>query len=108
MGHEYRISQDFANLFSARRPVVQTLLNAFFKPVAFPSDVLVGLRVDKLGRSSVSYTLGLFSDITVPTSTACAVGAFVHVYVTPEGRPSALPDDTRSSLEELLVGEQQS
>ncbi|MFL6693036.1 MAG: acyl-CoA thioesterase, partial [Ramlibacter sp.] len=57
--------------------VVETQCN-FFEPLAFPQMVEAGLRVAKIGTSSVRYEVGLFlqgEPLTV------ARGHFVHVYV---------------------------
>ena len=51
---------------------------AYFSPVAFPDVVHVGIRVAKLGNSSVRYEIGIYrNDEQAPA----AVGHFVHVYV---------------------------
>ena len=48
------------------------------KPIAFPEDVDAGLRVAKLGRSSVTYEMGIFAR---GEDDAAAEGSFVHVFV---------------------------
>ena len=59
----------------------------------------VGLRVGKLGNSSVRYEIGLFAEGEPLTA---ALGHFVHVYVDRETRrPCALPERLRSVLEGL-------
>ena len=50
----------------------------FFKPVAFPEQLAAGLRVGKLGNSSVRYEIAIFKD---GEDTAAAAGHFVHVFV---------------------------
>lgn len=57
--------------------VVRNCCN-YFSSVAFPDRVTVGVRVQRLGTSSVTYALGLFREDEVQ---ACASGEFVHVYV---------------------------
>ncbi len=52
-------------------------------PVGFPDRLQVGLRVDRLGRKSITYRLGVF---TAGREEPCAVGRFVHVYVDVESR----------------------
>jgi acyl-CoA thioester hydrolase len=72
---------------------------AFFAPVAFPEPLSVGVRVTKLGRSSVRYELAVFRD---GARAAAAQGHFVHVYVDRrERRPVALPATLRAALEPL-------
>lgn len=78
--------------------VVQTQCD-YFEPIAFPQTVHAGLRVARLGHSSVRYELGLFAD---DAPLAAAVGQFVHVYVDRDSRePVALPDALRQALRGL-------
>jgi acyl-CoA thioester hydrolase len=75
----------------------------FFEPLTFPDIVHAGLRVARLGLSSVRYEIGLFRNDDV---TAAAQGHFVHVYVERESRKAtALPPETRVALEKILAGE---
>jgi acyl-CoA thioester hydrolase len=65
----------------------------FLSPVGFPDSLAIGLRVDRLGRSSITYALAVFRD---GESAPCAVGRFVHVYVDPgTRRPVPVPDVVR-------------
>jgi acyl-CoA thioester hydrolase len=75
----------------------------YLSEVSFPALLHVGLRLEKLGRSSVIYQLGLFrEDATEPS----AVGRFVHVYLDNASRkPVPIPAIIRSALEKLLVRE---
>jgi acyl-CoA thioester hydrolase len=50
----------------------------YFSEIAFPDVVTAGLRVGRLGTSSVRYEVGLFRN---DCPTAAAEGFFVHVYV---------------------------
>jgi acyl-CoA thioester hydrolase len=36
----------------------------FYKPLSFPGDIDVGIRVGKMGRSSVTYQVAVFSKLT--------------------------------------------
>ena len=73
----------------------------YFAPITFPDEVHAGLRVARLGRSSVRYEIGLFKN---DEATAAAQGHFVHVYVERESRKAtALPQQMRAALERLLV-----
>jgi acyl-CoA thioester hydrolase len=70
----------------------------FHAPLAFPQTVQAGLRVGKLGRSSVRYEIGLFGGESQPAAT----GWFVHVFVDRETRrPVDIPPRVRSALEAL-------
>ncbi|MCM0032181.1 acyl-CoA thioesterase [Sandarakinorhabdus limnophila] len=71
------------------------------RSVAFPEIVEAGLRIAKLGNSSVRWEVGLF---TAGHETPAAEGHFVHVYVDRETRrPAPLPDAWRQVLLPLVV-----
>ena len=77
----------------------------YFGSVAFPSIVDLGLRVNKLGKSSVTYEVGVFER---GSEDVRAVGGYTHVFVEREtNRPSAygMSEETRRGLERLLVDE---
>jgi len=79
--------------------VVETHCN-YFSPLSFPQTVDTGLRVAKLGASSVRYEIGLFGG-GEPMTAAC--GHFVHVYVDRETRrPAPLPAALIQTLQGLL------
>ena len=78
--------------------VIETQCN-YFAPLAFPEMVEAGIRVARLGGSSVRYEVGLFA---AGAPTTAAKGHFVHVYVDrATRRPVALPARLRAVLEEL-------
>ena len=62
--------------------VIETQCN-YFAPLAFPQTVEAGIRVAKLGGSSVRYEVGLFAQGEAMTA---AAGHFVHVYVDRDTR----------------------
>ena len=71
----------------------------YARPLAYPEPVEVGLAVEKLGRSSVRYRLGVFAK---GETEAAAEGHFVHVYVGRESRrPVELPEAWRRRLEAI-------
>jgi acyl-CoA thioester hydrolase len=73
----------------------------YFSPISFPDVVHAGLRVGRVGNSSVRYEVALFRN---DEKHAAAQGHFVHVYVDrPTRRPAALSDTMRASLDRLLV-----
>jgi len=79
--------------------VVETQCN-YFAPLAFPQTIEAGLRVARLGSSSVCYEVGLFAQ-DAPLCAAC--GHFVHVYVGRNDRqPRPLPLRLRQMLKTLL------
>jgi acyl-CoA thioester hydrolase len=71
----------------------------------FPETIEAHLRVGKLGRSSVTYELGLFREgAEVPAAT----GWFVHVFIDRATRRSVeIPPALRAALRRLVVGEVQ-
>jgi len=71
----------------------------YFEPLAFPEAVEAGVRVERIGRSSVRYAIAIFRQ---DAAQAAAQGHFVHVYVDRQTRrPVAVPDDVRRFLEAL-------
>ena len=73
----------------------------YFTDVAYPSDVDIGLAVCRIGKSSLTYDVGLFqadSDVTAAT------GVFVHVNVaTDDQRPQAIDAATRKKCAALMI-----
>ncbi|WP_250513538.1 thioesterase family protein [Caballeronia sp. INDeC2] len=81
--------------------VVETRCN-FFAPVVFPEPIEAGLRVEKLGNTSVRYEVAIFVQ---GSDTAAAQGHFVHVYVDRvTRRPVPLPAPLVDALKPLIVG----
>lgn len=73
----------------------------FMQALAFPEVVEVGLRVGKLGNSSVRYELAIFKQ---SETHAAATGYFVHVFVDRETRRAVpIPEKIRTALERLQV-----
>lgn len=73
----------------------------YLAPIAFPERIEVGLRVGKLGNSSVHYELAVFKE---GATNACATGQFVHVFVDrASNRPSAMPAALRAALSALIL-----
>ena len=80
--------------------VVQTNTH-YFRPVAFPDRVTIGLRVGRLGRTSVTYEFAMFRE---DDDLAAAQGALTHAYVGREDkRPVELPESLKAALQTLLV-----
>ena len=79
----------------------------FFAEVGFPSTLVVGLRVTRLGRSSVTYELGLFVDPAeaAPEDAGIkALGHWVHVEIDAATRcPTPIPDHLRALMQAALV-----
>ena len=79
--------------------VIETQCN-YFAPVTFPDVIHAGLRVAKLGTSSVRYEIALFRN---DERGAAAQGHFIHVYVDRATRqPAPVPREVRAALEKIL------
>lgn len=73
----------------------------FKRELTYPELVEGGLRVGKLGNSSVRYEIGLFG---AGHETPAAVGYFVHVFVERASRkPTPIPPRIRAALEKLSL-----
>jgi len=73
----------------------------FRKPLAYPDAIEAGLRVGRLGNTSVRYEIGIFK---AGEDEARASGHFVHVFVErAENRPVPIPDPIRAALARLTV-----
>ena len=72
---------------------------SYFRPVAFPDALRLGLRVARLGMSSVRYEIALFR---AGEDEPAAAAHFVHVYVErASGRSAPIPAATRAVLERI-------
>ena len=74
----------------------------YFAEIGYPEPIDLGIVVDRIGRSSVVYRVGLFQG---DGDQAAAEGRFVHVYVdnTDPARPVAtIPDEIRAAVTPLL------
>lgn len=95
---------DIAGFDIHNAPVVGYVVHStcnYMASVAFPDSLEIGLRVNKLGNSSVTYGLGVFKK---GEATLCAYGEFVHVFVDRmENKSVSVPDKIRSALEKLTV-----
>lgn len=73
----------------------------YFASIAFPERIEIGLRVAKLGNSSVQYELAVFKQ---GEDQACAAGRFVHVFVErASNRPLPIPERLRTALAALQI-----
>ncbi|WP_310497312.1 thioesterase family protein [Sandarakinorhabdus sp.] len=73
----------------------------YSRAVVFPETVEAGLRIAKLGTSSVRWEIGLF---TVGHDSAAAQGHFVHVHVDRTTRkPQPMPPLFRERLADLIA-----
>jgi acyl-CoA thioester hydrolase len=96
--------------------VVAEVSCRYFREVGYPEPIDLGLVVERIGRSSVVYRIGIFQG---PGDEVAAEGRFVHVYVEAQRRGSEatnrqdadgasgrritpIPDVIRAALEPLL------
>lgn len=78
--------------------VVETACR-YLEPLGFPDLLEVGVAVDRLGESSISYELAVFRK---GADTPASYGRFVHVYVdAATRRPVAVPDEIRAAVRPL-------
>jgi acyl-CoA thioester hydrolase len=75
----------------------------YFSELHFPERLVVGLAVTRLGRSSVTYRLGILRAAEEPQPVA-ALGHWVHVYIDRTSRrPVPIPNAIRSLLSTATV-----
>lgn len=68
----------------------------YFASGAFPDTLVVGLRADRVGTTSVSWGLGIFRE---SDSALLATGTFVHVFVDRgTRRPIPVPESVRRRI----------
>ena len=71
----------------------------FLRTIAFPEDIDAGLRIEKLGSSSVRWGVGIFRR---GSEELCAIGYFVHVFVDRSMVPSTISPAMRKVMERLV------
>ncbi|HEY9568582.1 MAG TPA: thioesterase family protein [Thalassobaculum sp.] len=72
---------------------------SYRRPIAFPDAVEAGIRVARIGTSSVTYEVGIFRQ---GEAAVCAFGRFVHVYVDrTSNRPVPIPAPARAAMEAI-------
>ncbi len=81
--------------------VVETTCT-YFESLKFPDALEVGMAMERVGSSSLTYRLGVFCK---GAEFASAQGYFTHVYVDKASqRPVSLPEDVRSYGNGLILG----
>jgi acyl-CoA thioester hydrolase len=80
--------------------IVQSGCN-YFSSFEYPENINAGIRVTKIGKSSVRYEVGLFKEKEELSS---ADGFFIHVYVDRKtNKPIALDYDFKNALDTIFV-----
>lgn len=73
----------------------------FFQSLEYPEQVDAGIRVSRIGTSSVTYEIGLFKE---GNDDPAAFGHFVHVYVDRASqKPVPIPEQARASMEQISL-----
>ena len=73
---------------------------SFLSGISYPDEIEVGMKVIKIGYSSVKYGLGIFRKGEEKVS---AFGEFVHVFVNRNSKkPVEVPKETKKALEDIL------
>ncbi len=72
----------------------------YLREIAYPDPITVGIRVEKLGNSSVRYASAVFR---ADENVASAEGFFVHVYVRRETMtPTPIPAIQRAAFQSIM------
>lgn len=91
-------------LYFKSSPVIAYVIETgctYFESLAFPDRIKVGVRIVKLGNSSVRYEIAVFKN---DDPLACAQGHFVHVYVDrATDKPTPIPNDVRQAMQSIAV-----
>ena len=76
----------------------------YLAPMSFPDLATAGLRVARIGRTSIRYEIGIFRN---EEDAASAEGHFIHVYVdrATQAVPTPLPAALIAAVTPLLVGQ---
>ncbi len=73
----------------------------YFAEFVFPERVTAGIGIERIGSSSVVYTIALFKE---GQQSAAAQGRFVHVLVDRDNRrPTPIREEMRTALSRLLI-----
>jgi len=73
----------------------------YMRSVAYPEKLLGGFRVDRLGNSSVDYSVGIFKQ---DENTASAVGCLTHVFVDRQTqKPMGIEGKMREAMFSAMV-----
>lgn len=96
----YEMTEGVAGLMTGpMHCVVAEVMCRYHSSLAFPDKVTVGIRVARIGGSSVRYEVGVFRN---DEDVAAAEGYFVHVFVERGSqRPVPIPEESRAILEKI-------
>ncbi|KAI0633930.1 thioesterase [Trametes polyzona] len=95
---------DHAHLDPSQSSLIGLVVSSFchfFSPLSFPAVLDLGLRVTRLGSSSVTYEVAVFGQGEQQPS---AVGGYTHVFVDRSTRKSApIHSDMKAGLRRILT-----
>lgn len=73
----------------------------YFRELEYPRPLEVGVRVERVGRSSITYALGLFD---AEAAAPAALGRWVHVYIDRDTRTAVpIPAVVRDLLDDAVL-----
>jgi len=73
----------------------------YYSPVSYPEKLVGGLRIAKIGNSSVNYEVGIFKE---HQDTASAVGCLTHVFVDRDThQPTPIKGKMRKAMLSAMV-----
>lgn len=73
----------------------------FHQELSYPEIIEVGVNIEKIGNSSLTYDLAIFK---LNEENASAQGHFVHVFVDRETRKSTpIPQEMRDALSQFIL-----
>ncbi|WP_185267087.1 acyl-CoA thioesterase [Halopseudomonas xiamenensis] len=73
----------------------------YYAPISFPETIEAGVRIARVGNSSLRYEVGLFKS---GEHKPAAAGYFVHVFVDPDNhRPVSLSAQIRQQIQAVTV-----
>ena len=73
----------------------------YLAPIAHPEIIDIGLRVNRMGNSSVEYGIAVFRK---DQDDAAAHGTFTHVFVNRKSNKSSpIPESIRKALQQVVV-----
>ena len=73
----------------------------YFAEIAYPEQVIVGMQIAHLGRSSIRYEVALFTD---GDDTAKAAGHFIHVNIDKNSRkPCPITADKKAVFSHFMA-----
>jgi len=99
--NRYLIEQGGLDISDGR--IVGYVVNSgceYHSPITYPEGIEAGIRVDRMGNSSVQYGIAIFRE---GVAQAAAHGHFVHVFVERAANKSVpIPVGLRAALERQL------